>query len=64
MLPLDQAMKNHIHSALAHAGGKVEGKDGAAHILGLHPSTLRGRMKKLGLSYGRRRKKRTADESR
>ncbi len=53
MLPLDQAMKNHIHRALARTGGKVEGKDGAAHILGLHPSTLRGRMKRLRIPYGR-----------
>jgi len=64
MLPLDQAMKNHIRQALIQAGGRVEGVDGAAHILGLHPSTLRGRMKKLGVSYGRRPKKRTSDESR
>jgi len=64
MLPMDQAMKNHIRQALIQAGGRVEGVDGAAHILGLHPSTLRGRMKKLGVSYGRRPKKRTSDESR
>ena len=57
MPPLDQAMKNYILTALARTDGKVEGKDGAAHILGLHPSTLRGRMKKLGLSYGKKRKK-------
>ncbi len=52
-LPLDQVMKNHICETLAFSGGKVEGRDGAAHILGLHPSTLRGRMKKLGIPYGR-----------
>lgn len=28
---------------------RIEGKDGAAAILGLHPSTLRARMHKLGL---------------
>jgi len=27
----------------------IEGKDGAAAILGLHPSTLRARMHKLGI---------------
>ncbi|EFK10773.1 sigma-54 interaction domain protein [delta proteobacterium NaphS2] len=53
ILPLDQAMRNHIHKALARTGGKVEGKDGAAHILGLHPSTLRGRMKRLSIDYGK-----------
>jgi len=55
ILPLNEAMKNHIRQALAHAGGKVEGRDGAAHILGLHPSTLRGRMKRLGIPYGRKK---------
>ena len=55
ILHLDQAMKNHIRQALAHTGGKVEGKYGAAHILGVHPSTLRGRMKRLGILYGRRK---------
>jgi formate hydrogenlyase transcriptional activator len=51
--PLDEAMKNHIRRALTLTCGKVEGKDGAAHILGVHPSTLRGRMKKLRIPYGR-----------
>ena len=27
---------------------------GAAEILGIHPSTLRSRMRKLGVPYGRR----------
>ncbi len=54
ILPLNEAMKNYIRQALARTGGKVEGKDGAAHLLGLHPSTLRGRMKRLGIPYGRK----------
>jgi len=62
ILPLDQVMANHIRQALAHTRGKVEGEDGAAQILRLHPSTLRGRMKKLGLPYGRRVNKRGAGE--
>ena len=28
---------------------RIEGKDGTAAILGLHPSTLRARMHKLGI---------------
>ncbi|MGD8386954.1 MAG: helix-turn-helix domain-containing protein [Desulfobacteraceae bacterium] len=43
----------HIRKALAATGGRVEGTAGAARLLGLHPSTLRGRMKKLGIPYGR-----------
>jgi len=32
----------------------VEGPDGAAYALQIHPSTLRARMKKLGIPFGRK----------
>jgi hypothetical protein len=48
-------MADHIENALHHSGGRVEGKNGAAQLLGLHPSTLRGRMRKLGIHYGKSR---------
>ncbi len=53
-LPLDQAMKHHIRAALDRAGGRVQGPDGAAAILGVNPSTLRHRMRRLGISFGRK----------
>jgi hydrogenase-4 transcriptional activator len=40
------------------AMGKVNGAGGAAEILGIHPNTLRNRMNKLRISYGRRKKER------
>jgi formate hydrogenlyase transcriptional activator len=43
------AEKAHITKALERAGWKVEGPGGAAQILQMSPSTLRGRMKKLGV---------------
>jgi transcriptional regulator with GAF, ATPase, and Fis domain len=46
-LTLDQAMADHIRRGLETANGKIEGPDGAAGLLGLKPSTLRNRMKKL-----------------
>jgi len=52
--PLEEMIARHIKKALAQTGGKVEGVKGAARLLGLHPSTLRGRMKKLGIPYGRK----------
>jgi len=52
--PLDKVIAAHIKSALHRSAGKVEGKDGAAKILGLHPSTLRGRMRKLGIVHGKK----------
>jgi formate hydrogenlyase transcriptional activator len=42
-----------ILAALERTGGKVAGKGGAATILGLHPNTLRSRMKKLGIERSR-----------
>ena len=47
---LDEVQRDHILSVLAATGGVVEGARGAAVILGVHPNTLRSRMKKLGIS--------------
>jgi transcriptional regulator with GAF, ATPase, and Fis domain len=49
---LEDLNVRHIRKALETAGGKINGPGGAAEILGLNPSTLRARMKKLGIPYG------------
>jgi transcriptional regulator with GAF, ATPase, and Fis domain len=54
VLSLDEINAQHIRQALETAGGKINGPGGAAQILGLHPNTLRSRMIKLGIPYGRR----------
>jgi transcriptional regulator with GAF, ATPase, and Fis domain len=41
--------RDHILQTLQKTGWRVEGKTGAAVLLGLNPSTLRGRMRKYGL---------------
>jgi len=46
---LEEVEKEHIVKTLEATGGKVEGLSGAARALGLHPSTLRARMLKLGI---------------
>jgi predicted ATPase/transcriptional regulator with GAF, ATPase, and Fis domain len=51
---LDEVQREHILSVLASTGGIVEGSRGAAVILGVHPNTLRSRMKKLGIHPGGR----------
>ena len=51
---LDAVISRHIRQVLAACNGRVEGKEGAARILGTHPSTLRKRMKKLGIPFGRK----------
>jgi predicted ATPase len=47
---LEDVQRLHILNVLKSTGGVVEGARGAATILGLHPNTLRSRMKKLGIS--------------
>lgn len=46
---LEEVEKHHIAEILKRTNGKIAGKDGAAEILNLPVSTLRHRMKKLGL---------------
>ena len=41
--------RDHIESVLIHTNWRIEGPGGAAAILDLNPSTLRFRMKKLGI---------------
>jgi formate hydrogenlyase transcriptional activator len=41
--------RDHIKMVLRHTGGRISGSRGAAAILGIPPSTLRSRIKKLGL---------------
>ena len=48
-LTLAGVEKRHILRVLETTRWRVHGKNGAAEILGLHPSTLRSRMKKLGI---------------
>ena len=50
---LDQMMSDHIRRVLEVANGKVEGNKGAADLLGINPGTLRHRMRKLGILFGR-----------
>ena len=47
---LEDMQRLHIVNTLKTTGGVVEGAHGAATLLGLHPNTLRSRMKKLGIA--------------
>ncbi|MCP4752738.1 MAG: sigma-54-dependent Fis family transcriptional regulator [Proteobacteria bacterium] len=51
---LDGTVIQHISMVLEFTGGKVEGKGGAAELLGVNPGTLRNRMRKLGIPFGRK----------
>ncbi|MDD2735535.1 MAG: sigma 54-interacting transcriptional regulator [Desulfuromonadaceae bacterium] len=51
---LDQVNFNHISAVLEMTGGRIQGPHGAAALLGIKATTLRGRMDKLGIPYGRK----------
>jgi formate hydrogenlyase transcriptional activator len=46
---LEEMERNQMQKILSETKWRIEGKDGAAAILGIHPSTLRARMHKLGI---------------
>ena len=50
---LETVEARHIEAVLDRTAGRIKGPGGAAQRLGLHPSTLYSRMKKLGISRSR-----------
>ncbi|MFQ5792189.1 MAG: sigma-54 interaction domain-containing protein [Acidobacteriota bacterium] len=50
---LDEIISKHIRGVLKMTKGRVHGPGGAAGLLGVNASTLRHRMNKLGIAYGR-----------
>ena len=52
---LDDVVARHIRTVLRACNGKVYGPGGAAEKLGINPSTLRKRMDKLNIAYGRKK---------
>ncbi len=51
-LSLDEVMDIHIRHALEKTQGRINGKGGAAELLGINPNTLRSRMDKRNIPYG------------
>lgn len=50
VITLEEVERNHICKVLEETGWRVSGKFGAAEMLGLKPTTLESRMKKLGIT--------------
>ena len=48
-----QRERDNIAAALEQCDGRVYGEIGAAELLGIRPTTLASRLKKLGLFGGR-----------
>ncbi len=55
-LELDRVIAAHIEKVLTKARGKIHGPGGAAEMLNINAGTLRHRMNRLGVVYGRKRK--------
>ncbi|MBX9580306.1 MAG: sigma 54-interacting transcriptional regulator [Gemmataceae bacterium] len=47
---LQAVEREHILAALTQSGWVIEGPGGAARLLGLHPNTLRSRLKRFGIA--------------
>jgi len=52
-ISLEQLERDYITKVLEQTNGKIRGKNGAAEILGLKPTTLESRIKKLNISKNR-----------
>lgn len=51
LVTLDEAVIQHIERALTLTQGRIEGRAGAAQLLGVNPHTLRAKMRKLGIDW-------------
>ena len=51
---LDEVIRHHIQNVLDKTQGKIHGPGGAAERLHIHPNTLRRRMDKLKIPYGKK----------
>ncbi len=54
LLPYDDMIRKHILKAMELSRGKINGPGGAADLLKVHPNTLRKKMDKLGIAYGKK----------
>ncbi|MCM0080287.1 sigma 54-interacting transcriptional regulator [Geomonas sp. Red32] len=52
---LDEMIASYISKVLKATNGKIHGPGGAATVLGIKPTTLRARMDRLGIAYGRKK---------
>ncbi|MDX9786265.1 MAG: sigma 54-interacting transcriptional regulator [Desulfobacterales bacterium] len=50
LAPLEEIEREHMIKVLDHTKWRIRGKNGAAKILGLKPTTMEFRMKKLGIN--------------
>lgn len=49
LMPFDEMNRRYLRLVLEHTAGKIYGEDGAARLLGMKPTTLQSKLKKLGI---------------
>ncbi|MFO8030348.1 MAG: sigma 54-interacting transcriptional regulator [Cyclonatronaceae bacterium] len=49
LMPFDEMSRRYLRKVLEQTGGKIYGEDGAARLLGMKPTTLQSKLKKLGI---------------
>ncbi len=54
---LQDHIRQHLEEVLRLSHGRIHGKGGAAELLDINPSTLRSRLKKMGIPFGRQTSK-------
>ncbi len=58
----ESMQRRYFKRLLDSCHGRISGEHGAARIAGLHPSTLRSRLEKLGLAAGKAARKKNAQD--
>jgi transcriptional regulator with GAF, ATPase, and Fis domain len=53
LVELDDVMSYHIKKILRQCKGRIDGEKGVARLLNINASTLRKRMRKMGIAFGR-----------
>ena len=61
IVPLAEHLRQYLIHVLDHTNGVIYGPRGAAHLLGVHPNTLRSRLQKLGIPFRRNERKDNLD---
>jgi transcriptional regulator with GAF, ATPase, and Fis domain len=62
-LRLDDIEARHIRHVMELTGGRIGGKNGAAVLLDMNPATLRYRMQKLQIPFGRKKAQQSTESS-
>jgi hydrogenase-4 transcriptional activator len=52
-MTLNETLTHYLRGLLQQTGGRINGPQGAAALAGVHPSTLRGKLRRYGVPFGR-----------